>query len=589
MCGIIGLYNPQATINRDSLSKMTMSLVHRGPCSNGIKIELRGRLGMGHTRLALVDLSDRANQPMEIEDYLISFNGEIYNYKELRKELLNAGYSFSTSSDTEVIIRAIQKWGISALNKFNGCFAFILYAKRQKKLYIVRDPLGKKQIVYSKAKNGDWIFASEVKALLKHPLIKAEPNIDRFLSDLIFKFFADKKETHFRNIFHVPAGHYFVFDLANGGEPQINKYWDIDNCQHQDLSKIDVKNVTEKFMTLLEDSVRLRMDADTEIGSILSGGIDSSLITKMASLHHGLKYENPFNCFTIKYGEMLNRDIKNARLLCLQMENVRLNEIEITEDIGIEDIDLMTFALEEPLWDKVFIPQFMNYKVVKETGLRAVLNGQGADELWLGYLYFYDLLRLPESEINYSGLQKYWMRQCTFSNFIKSPDIIDKVKGLIADNLMKNFVPYESSDKTNSLVRFSIKTHLQEMFMQEDRLSMANSVEVRLPHVDLRLVDLALSIPSSIKILHKKEKYILRTAAKHFLPGEICSRRKMAFPDPPAKYDRHIEAFFNKREALKSEIVSEIFKGNVRSFFYELPIRDRWKLLAISRMEKVFF
>ena len=178
---------------------MTESLQHRGPDAFGVKIEAEGQLGIGHTRLRLVDLDVRSDQPMNINDCTISFNGEIYNHKKIRRELEENESVFDTTSDTEVILRTIKKMGInSALNKFNGCFAFILYDKNNKHLYVARDPIGKKQVVYCHAQNGDWVFASEVKAIKHHPYVKIEPNIDRFISDLIFKFFSDKKETYFK-------------------------------------------------------------------------------------------------------------------------------------------------------------------------------------------------------------------------------------------------------------------------------------------------------------------------------------------------------------------------------------------------------
>lgn len=589
MCGIVGIYNSKNKINGNTLSKMINALQHRGPCAHSIISEFGDRLGLGNARLALIDLHNRSDQPLEIDNYFITFNGEIYNHKELRKELKKLGYIFKTFSDTEVIIRSFQRWGIKALSKFNGCFAFILFDKKNKKLFVVRDPIGKKQIVYTQASNRDWVFASEVKSLLKHPFVKTEPNIDRFIADMIFKFFSDKNETHFKKIYHIPAGYYFEFDLGKNSKQELKKYWDINKISFETYSKNNINEIINKLENLLENSVKLRMDADVEIGSILSGGIDSSLITRIASDYHNQKHKTPFHCFTIKYNCGENKDLKNAKLLCSKMQNVKLHEIEINEKIPIDEFDQVTYALEEPLLDKVFIPQFLNYKNAKKVGLQAVINGQGADELWLGYLFFYDLLKLSPEKINFSGLKQYWYNHFKFADFIKSKEVKNKINEIISYNIEKNFIPYCNTDKLESLVNFSIKTHLQAMFMQEDRLSMANSVEVRLPHVDLRIVNLALSVPSKLKILDKKEKYLLRKVGKKLLPKKIYNRRKMAFPDPPSRYDRKIETFFNKREAMDSEIISEIFKGDKNSFFYKLPLRDRWVLLAISRMEKVFF
>ena len=585
MCGILCLYNPKEKIDRKTLSKMTDSLQHRGPDAKGIKLYCNHRLGLGNTRLSLVDLKSRSNMPLEIDGFSITYNGEIYNHKEIRKELETQGVAFKTTSDTEVIVRSIQKWGIKALNKFNGCFAFILYDKANEKLYIARDPLGKKQIVYTIAKNGDWAFASEIKALLKHPHITSEPNVDRFLSDLIFKFFSDKRETHFKNIYHILPGHYLEFNIKNGKKPKIVKYWDIDSIKSK---RNDLDNILDEYTNLLSDSVKLRMDADAEIGSLLSGGIDSSSITKIASGFHNEKYKTPFQCFTIEYSKE-NRDLKNVKVLCEKMKNTQLNKVVINSDWGIKEIDKLTYSLEEPLLDKVFFAQYENYRIARQHNLKAVINGQGADELWLGYYFFYNIFRLFPREINYNGLVRYWMNSFDFKQIIPKRTK-ELAKEIIEKNLENNFVPYENSDKLDSLVRFSIKTHLQSMFMQEDRLSMANGVEVRLPHVDMRIFKLALATPSKLKIWDKREKYIPRTAAKSdgLLPKSIYGRRKLAFPDPPNDYDRKIEKYFDKKELVKSPLLSELFRLDSGSF-YKLPLRKRWELIAISRMEKVFF
>ncbi len=588
MCGITCIYNKINHIDKNSLLDITNELRHRGPDASGIKVELNGRLGIGHTRLKLVDLSDEANQPMIIDDIVISFNGEIYNHKELRKQLEKAGYIFVTNSDTEIIIKSFKEWGLPhALDKFNGCFVFVLYDKENEKLYIVRDHIGKKQIVYSHATNGDWIFASEVKAIIKHPFIKKEPNIDRFISDLTFKFFSDKAETFFKDIYFVPAGYFVVFNLKDNSDPKFIKYWDINNPS---LNKnINITNIVDELNELLKSSVELRMTADCKIGSILSGGIDSSIITKIAS-DYSLKCGNELACFTIKYTLGTKNDLKNARLLSKTLENIKLNEILVDKDISIEDFDKITWSLEEPLLDKVYIAQYRNYKEARSNGFKAVINGQGADELWLGYYFFYKLFQLPNSKINYNDLTKYWNNQFKFFSLSNSAYIKTKVKKIIIENLNKNFLPYQTEDKLASIVNFSIKTHLQSMFTQEDRLSMANSVEVRLPHVDMRIVKLALSVPSKIKIFDGREKYILRTLGQKFLPKQIYTRKKMAFPDPPSQYDKLAEIVFDKKAIIKSKIISAIFNSKlIYKEFYKLPIRDRWMLLAILRMEKVFF
>jgi len=593
MCGIIGLYNHRNKIDEKTLAAMTTSLRHRGPCSSGSAVALQGRLGIAHTRLKLIDLSSSADQPAFFGKSILSFNGEIYNHNELREELKKYDTTtFTTKCDTEVLARAIIKWGMSpALGKFNGCFAFLYFDESAQKLYAVRDHLGKKQIVYCQAANGDWVFASEVKAILKHPAAPKEPNIDRFASDLIFKFFSDKNETYFKHIFYVPAGHYLVFDLKTEDQPKLVKYWDID--EGTGVNIIPENEVIASLRDNLRDSVRLRMDADCEIGSILSGGIDSSIITKFAAKDHFSKFQTPLQCITIKYEGVKNRDLEYARFFSRNVKNIKLNEIEIKNDYNSGLIDKITLALEEPLLDKVYLAQYANYETANKLGLRAVINGQGADELWLGYYFFYKLFAIPPARINYENLARFWTN--SFNSLIpggsraKNP----RVDRIIRKNLDRNFLPYQSKNGLDSLVNFSVKTHLPAMFIQEDRLSMANSVEARCPHVDLRLAKLALSIPASLKIRDGREKYLLRRMSEPFLPKPIWARRKLAFPDPPNIYDRAGEILFDKKNLLKSAVIGEVFGRNIfkdgLSDFYKLSIRKRWELIAVSRMEKVFF
>lgn len=588
MCGIIGIYNPKRAIDEKILAAMTSSLRHRGPNAGGSLVALDGRLGIAHTRLKLVDLSSAADQPASFGNGILSFNGEIYNHNELRAELAESKIKFETRCDTEVLSRAIQRWGMAeTLEKVNGCFAFIFYDRPAKRLYVVRDHLGKKQVVYGRAKNGDWVIASEAKAVLKHPGVPREPNIDRFASDLAFKFFSDKSETYFKDIFYVPAGSYLVFDLGRpDSEPKLVEYWDIDFPKSGFVS--DEHTIT-RLGDCLKDSVKLRMRSDCEVGSILSGGIDSSIITKFAAENRD---GQPLRCITIKYAGVKNRDLEYARFLADELGNIELNEIEIKNGQDPESFNRITFALEEPLLDKVYLAQFANYETAKKLGLRAVINGQGSDELWLGYYFFYKLFRLAPSDMNYQNLFDFWLG--SFNALIPGKKIANpRIENVIRKNLDRNYAPYASCGGLDSLVNFSVKTHLPAMFIQEDRLSMANSVESRCPHVDLRLVNLALAAPAAAKIRDGREKYLLRKMSEPFLPKPIWARRKLAFPDPPGTYDRAGETLFDKKDLRKSAVIPEIFNQNIfkngLADFYRLSIRKRWELIAVSRMEKVFF
>ncbi|MDQ3098633.1 MAG: asparagine synthase (glutamine-hydrolyzing) [bacterium] len=585
MCGIVAMFNPQDQISESNLQKVTLRLNHRGPDAHGYKIYANGRLGIGHTRLSLVDLSSKADQPLEIDNYAISFNGEIYNYKLLQKELLDAGFTFITTSDTEVIIRSVQHWGIDlALTKFNGCFTFILYDKTRKTLYVVRDPLGEKQIVYTQTAHGEWIFASEVKALLTHPDVKKEPDLDRFTEQLMFNMYADPDKTFFKNIQYIPAGNYFIFNILEDTPPKIIKYWDLDQKIVKSYSEKNLEEISDELRSLLADAVQLRMQADCEVGAILSGGLDSSFITVLAASQHSLQ------AFTAYYNQKQNRDLKNARIVVKNNPEISLNEILSNHDSNYSDLLNITAILEEPLYDKVGIAMERLYREVKNHKLKTVLNGQGSDEQWLGYLFVDPIFSLQYNMYRKKNFGEYWYDSSYFSDYILDPSQILKTKNIIDTTLKKCFFQYECDNHFDTLVRFGLKTHLASIFRMEDKFSMNNSVEVRLPYTDLRLVSLALSLKAKLKMHDKREKYNLRRAAKDILPSEIIKRKKQGFPHPPATYDRIIEKNLNPSKKGRFKIVEEIFKNTNRyKFEQNLPIKERWILKSIDIMEEVYF
>jgi asparagine synthase (glutamine-hydrolysing) len=585
MCGIVTIYSPNKRVDEDILKRATLSLKHRGPDAQNWKFYEHETLGIGHTRLSLVDLSSNANQPLEIGDYVISFNGEIYNYLSLRKELQQAGFIFKTSSDTEVIIHAIQHWELElALSKFNGCFAFVLYNKKDKTLRVVRDPLGEKQLVYTITKQGDWIFASEIKALLTHPNVPKEPNLDRFTEELIFNMYADPDKTFFKDIQYVPAGSYFTFNLNTATLPIHKKYWDIHQKILPKYTQKDLDNIIDEVYSLLDDSVRLRLQADCSVGTILSGGLDSSFISVIAAGHTSLE------AFTAYYDQKQNRDLTNARIVTQHNQAIKLNEILVDNNHTSEEILQLTAVIEEPLIDKVGISMNSLYRSVKEHNLKTVLNGQGSDEQWLGYLFADQIFGLPKNTYTRQNFATYWYDSSYFTDHILDTQQIKRTKEIIYHNLEKTFFAYECKNHLDTLVRFGLKTHLSSIFRMEDKYAMNNSVEVRLPYTDLRLVKLALSIPSKLKLHDKREKYILRTAGEKILPSSITKRKKQGFPHPPANYDSKIEKILVNSNNRRHKIVDEIFKNTNRTNFEQkLPIRERWILKAIDLMEELYF
>ncbi len=573
MCGIVGIINTNKK-NVEYISPAIKLLSHRGPDNEGIFISKDSTIGLAQTRLSIIDLSSGGNQPMKKHNLTLVFNGEIFNYKSLQEELVAQGYTFISTSDTEVLLSAFDYWGINCLQKLNGFFAFILFDEKKNETFIVRDRLGVKQLVYTK-KGNQIIAASESKAIFVFPDIKKQPNLDVIESDLIFGFYGDRHDTYFKDIYHLEPGKYL--HISNN---KIKKYtyWDImvGNSQQS------VTYYENELYRLLNDSIKLRLTADCQISSLLSGGIDSSLITQLAANNTSEKID----CFTIKYKDLETEDYKKARLLVNKNGNLLPHDIEIyPSNFNLDSVDRTVYHMEEMLQDSAYISVFRNYEEIKKNHIKVVLNGQGADEIWLGYYDFYDFLKFSNEKLEPTKFEEYWNKKYFLKDFTDET----RNKKIIKQNILRNYQPYfTNKDILNSLIAFSIKTHLQNMIMQEDRLSMANSVECRVPFLDFRIVELAMQIPSEIKILDKREKYLLRRIGKKILPKEIYNRKKEIFPIPPSSYNEHISRYLSPSYLLKSSLIKKILKKN-RINLDKVSESDRWKLFTLTRFEKVFF
>jgi len=574
MCGIVALFNSKKEINKKIIDRSIVAMNHRGPDASGTYFDEKGLLGLGNNRLAFVDPKKRSDQPLEVNDYVITFNGEIYNYRELKKQLQKEGYLFQTESDTEVLIHAISAWGTKALLKFNGCFAFILYNKKTGKVLIARDRLGEKQLVYTKAQNGDHMFASEIKGLFVHPDIPCLQNLDRCIGTLIFNIYTDPSETFFDAIFEFPPGHFCEFDLHGQTDRVFKKYWDLSDIQIKDYTAKDIPELIAETKDLLCDAVRLQMPEHLPIGSILSGGLDSSLISGLAT---SMTPQAILHCFTIGYDGVVNRDLQNARLLAASHPSIQLHEIIMKKsDLTKYEKSVMS-ALEEPPTDTALHSMYENYKSAKEIGLKCVFNGQGSDEQWLGYLHADPIFGMPQSIYKKGVFARYWYDSSYFTDYIKDSVIKKRVKEVIEKNLERNFYAYDQEDHYDTLTRFALKTHLVHLLHQEDRLSMSNSIEIRLPFLDTRLIELALSIPASIKKYDGREKFILRKAAEGIIPKAIIQRKKQGFPCAPHSYDKVRNMSINPKEEkhIQTSNFMKILFGDKIKILSSLPIKEQ--------------
>lgn len=584
MCGIYALFNPNSQINEVTLQNGINAIKHRGPDALDYKIYANGHLGLAHARLSLVDLSDKANQPFETDEASIIFNGEIYNFRELKGELMQHGCTFTTTSDTEVLLKAITVWGTDkTLPKLNGCFACIIYDKKTEQLYVLRDHLGEKQLVYALAANGDWIIASEAKAILSHPYIKAEPNIQQLIEQLIMFAYADNTETCFKNIYNLPPASFLTFS-KNNATPHLHKYWSTNTFSFNIRSAFQLDSSIHNIQTTMIDSVNLRIAADTPVGSILSGGLDSSYITALAA--QTLERQNKsLTSFTVGYQDAQNKDIKNATLLAKQYKNIN-QVINIMPDLN--NLDLLTQvtkAYEEPVYDKILISIYLNYKSVRQHHIKAVLNGQASDELWLGYLFAEEIFSLSANTYKKDLFTNYWLESSFYWDYF-TPQSQKIARRRVDATLQKHF-PFDTHDNyLNKLTIFGANTHLPRVLRHEDYLAMTHGVEVRLPFTDLRIIEQALHTDAYLKHYDHREKYLLRKAAQPVLPKPIITRKKMPFPHPPYFTQKSISD--TTHEIKNSKILQEIF-GNTLEVYKKLSLPNRWFFTAIATFEKTFF
>jgi len=577
MCGIVGIISKtkiEKESTKDIIEKMNNTLIHRGPDGEGYYYG--DNFVFAHRRLAIVDLSDAGKQPMEyMNRYIITYNGEIYNYIELKKELESHGYKFKSHTDTEVIMASYDFWGVDCLNKFNGMWAFVIYDKKEDKFFISRDRFGIKPLYFYKD-DEIFIFASEIKAILAHPKVETRPNITFLESYLKLGCREFLRETAFENICRFDFAHYF-----EGGIEEIfhnfklNRYWDIKpNLSREKFDPRKAKEYAEKYYNLLEDAVRIRLRADVKIGSALSGGLDSSSVVYIINkLLKAQKKEELQETFSSVYKSKGTEHCDESQFINIiaQKLNVKSNQIEPKEEEIPSEIEKMIWHLENPP-ENSLMSSWHTYKLISSTDVKVVLNGQGADEQlagYLGYIQYYlpslSLVDLIKESLVLLKIKDSW-RYVLKGFLIGLYRIIfgDKVLNFTLKKVLKkNFEP----DLNKKLVE-DIKTGLVTLLHYDDHTSMAYSIESRLPFMDYRVIEFLASVPACYKIHNGWTKYLARLAFDGKLPDEIVWRRdKMGWPIPEKTW----------------------FEGKLEKWFYDkINSCKICKMLGISGIPKRF-
>ena len=577
MCGILGVFKQKEQINQQDVHNAFSALTtihHRGPdfqslFNDNIAI-------MGHVKLSILDFSAKSNQPMESEKSVVILNGEIYNYKELIKEFKLE----KDLLDAAVISKLYDMLGIDFIKHLDGDFAIGIYDKQQTKTYLIRDRLGVKQIVY-KIDNGSIYFASEVKALFNFGVVK-EPNTKKIFNDLYMWFWDDKKETYFKDVFHVNPGTYLEITKDDVVE---HVYWDL-------KQSYDKKYTIEEIRNCLIDSTLTRLQGSAKYATLLSGGLDSSLLTSIIAKH---TKENVF-AMTIQYDDSENNiDFDYAKTVAKKYHNINHNKILVLKnDISVPLLKHLTYHMEEVIWDKVYFSMFRNYKFASENGFRIVINGQGSDEVWLGYYYdfpFYAIDSISPEYLSEYFINKHLKNLSVYNKSFVTNDYLLRN----ADRCLNNFYCwFDKKDHLNSVAYWATKTYLQSNLMQEDRMSMASSVECRVPFTDHKFVEMAFGLSGAEKIVGDIEKSPIKDIAVGYVPDGIITRRKQAFVNPSDKYDELAVKYLQEHidEISSSEYMNQLFDGilwtNIKAGKFNLATELYWKISAIYHFLETF-
>lgn len=566
MCGFVSIHSSNQSLadSQNVLEGMLSTIVHRGPDGKGFH-HVPNQALFGHCRLAIIDL-DHGSQPMVslCSRYTLVFNGEIYNYRELREELNRAGRPHRGNSDTEVLLEALILWGVDAIDKLNGMFAFIFHDQGENRWIAARDHFGIKPLYYARVDNL-LLFASEIKALLQHPAVKSRCDLSALHQYLAFQFCLNEK-TLFSGITKIKPGHYLK---GRGTESELEIcFWDtnyqIDNYHTEAF-------FTDQLRFLLEDSMRLQLRADVPIGGYLSGGIDSSLICSLASRESGASLPTFHGRFT----ESPEYDESQYAKELTAFTGASYYEVVPTAEEFVEQLPLLIHYLDEPIAGPGLFPQYAVSKLAKEH-VTVVLGGQGGDEIFGGYArylvgYLEQALKGAINETQEEGqhlvtlasivpnlsllkqytplLSNFWSQDLFGEMDARYFKLIDRSQGLNnllhpealaefnREELFRDFQAiFNDPDTTsyiNKMTHFDQKTLLPALLQIEDRVSMAVSLESRVPLLDKRIVDLVTSMPPTLKFQGGKTKHILKESIRDLLPQSILKRKdKMGFPVP---------------------------------------------------------
>jgi asparagine synthase (glutamine-hydrolysing) len=587
MCGIVGIFDlkEKREINLDLLSRMNESQHHRGPDEGNLHIE--AGLGFGHRRLSIIDLSS-GQQPMISADNnaVLTYNGEVYNFLDLKKELEALGYHFKTHCDTEVILYAWQAWGEACVERFRGMFAFAIWDREQQTIFLARDRLGVKPLYYAELSSGHFIFSSELKALKQHPDLPKTFDATAIEDYFGFGYVPDPK-TIYKNVYKLEPGYCLTLQR---GQPnyQPRQYW---NLSFTTRPAQDEQVTSEELIARLREAVKIRMVADVPLGAFLSGGVDSSAIVAMMA---GLS-KDPVNTCSISFGDPAYNESKFAATVAERYHTQHRVEQVNADDFSL--IDQLAGLYDEPYADSSALPTYRVCELAKKQ-VTVVLSGDGGDENLAGYRRYRwhkyeEQMRswLPSSirkpvfgllgqvypkadwapklfrakstfeSISRDSLEGYFHSVSTLSNELRnnlfSTQLKHELQGYKAVEVFRRHAAKAQTDNPLSLVQYlDIKTYLPgDILTKVDRASMAHALEVRVPLLDHQLVEWMAGLPPDMKLKGRVGKYIFKKSLEAYLPDDILYRPKMGFAVP-------LDAWFKGplKEKVREALLGETMK-----------------------------
>jgi asparagine synthase (glutamine-hydrolysing) len=617
MCGLTGYINFDSNKPADYsvVKKMTDILIHRGPDAEGFYV--KNNIALGHRRLSIIDLNT-GDQPMYNDDKTIAlvFNGEIYNYIELRDELKIIGHNFRTSSDTEVIIKSYQQWGVDCQKKFNGCWAFALWDEKKQQLFLSRDRIGEKPLHYA-VYNNAFVFGSEMKSLFAYG-IPRESTLEMIEVYLVMTNIPEP-HTFYKNIKKLQAGHYIV--VKNGSVVEL-KYWDLPEIDENNML-VNKKQIYDNFSYLIEDSVKIRMRSDVPFGAFLSGGLDSSSIVGLMS------QISPYqvNTFTIGFDEKVFDESLLAEDIA-QKFGTKHSRGTVTKDDFTSTIERIAFHYDEPFGDSSAIPVDYVSKFAAEE-VKMVLTGDGGDEVLSGYTSFQGIKLgniikvVPEPIRNllpiindriasyFRGNLRYLMNKASsvvrtanldfprkiaektaFTDYSSIKGLTIDIKGIVT---MEDYIE-EFMKKTTykhdfyKMMYVNFKSDLpNDSLVKVDRMSMANSLETRIPFLDYRLIEFMAHVDKDVKMQGWERKSVLRNTIGKILPPSILSASKKGFGIPLREWfkeDTFENTIYNNLSNLKGILNSTVTNRLIQE--NRLGQKDNgnfiWTLMMLNKM-----